>query len=75
EGAATAVPGDRQVVARVLDADDERVLLDVDGRPAQWRYADLGPGRVQVEFNRLDDAADEDVGDVDIDEEVEDEER
>lgn len=70
-----AVPGDRQVVARVLAADEERVLLDVDGRQGQWRYADLGPGRVQVEFNRLDEAADEDFGDVDIDEEVEGEER
>lgn len=76
EGAdATAVPGDRQVVARVLDADEERVLLDVDGQQGRWRYADLGPGRVQVEFNRLDAAADEDFGDLDIDEEVEDEER
>jgi ribosome maturation factor RimP len=72
---APAVPGDRQVVARVLDADDDRVLLDLDGRRGQWRYADLGPGRVQVEFSRLDDAADEDLGDLNIPEEVEDEER
>ena len=72
-------PGDRQVVGRVLTADGERVVLDLDGRRVEWVYADLGPGRVQVEFNRLEELADEDLdevgsGDID-DEEVEDEER
>ncbi|MEU4568513.1 ribosome maturation factor RimP [Micromonospora sp. NPDC023956] len=79
-------PGDRQVTGRVLAADDERVALDVDGERAEWTYAELGPGRVQVEFNRLDeideadefDATDEDgddIDDIDDEDDVEDEER
>lgn len=42
------------VTARVVDADDDGVTLDVDGtaRAATWRQ--LGPGKVQVEFNRAD---------------------
>ncbi|SCL33597.1 ribosome maturation factor RimP [Micromonospora pallida] len=77
-------PGDRQVTGRVVGADDERVVLDVDGEQATWTYAELGPGRVQVEFSRLDeideadefDATDEagEAGD-DDDDDVEDEER
>jgi ribosome maturation factor RimP len=76
-GVARAAGGvaDRQVVARVLDADDARVVLDVQGERAEWTYADLGPGRVQVEFSRLDDGDDE-LADMDLDDdEVEDEER
>jgi ribosome maturation factor RimP len=44
----------------------------VDGERVEWTYADLGPGRVQVEFNRLD--ADDELAE-DFDDEVEDEER
>lgn len=76
-GGASAAGGaaDRQVEARVLDADDARVVLDIEGERAQWPYADLGPGRVQVEFSRLD-AADDELADMDFDDdEVEDEER
>ncbi|GLY21201.1 hypothetical protein Misp04_09330 [Micromonospora sp. NBRC 101691] len=76
-------PGDRQVTGRVLEADGERVVLDVDGERAEWTYAELGPGRVQVEFNRLDeideaeefDATDEAGDDIDDEDDVEDEER
>jgi ribosome maturation factor RimP len=74
-GGASAAGGmaDRQVTARVLDADDEHVVIGVEGERAQVTYADLGPGRVQVEFSRLDDADNEFAED--FDEEVEDEER
>ncbi|ASW54064.1 ribosome maturation factor RimP [Plantactinospora sp. KBS50] len=69
---------DRQITGRVLAADDEWVTIDVAGEPARWSYPDLGPGRVQVEFTRLDDADDADESaefdDFD-DEDVEDEER
>ncbi|XTZ15220.1 ribosome maturation factor RimP [Micromonospora echinospora] len=76
-------PGDRQVTGRVLEADGERVVLDVDGERVEWTYAELGPGRVQVEFNRLDeideseefDATDEAGDDIDDEDDVEDEER
>jgi ribosome maturation factor RimP len=80
--------GDRQVTARVLGADDEGVRLETDGGEARWAYAQLGPGRVQVEFTRLaelgepdefDDADEtdeyDDADDIDDDDDVEDEER
>lgn len=72
--------GGRQVTARVAGVDDDLVRLDVDGDVQQWRCPDLGPGRVQVEFNRLDEVADEDLAPADgpvddDDDEVEDEER
>ncbi|MER6595686.1 ribosome maturation factor RimP [Micromonospora purpureochromogenes] len=75
--------GDRQVTGRVVAADDERVVLETDSGRAEHPYAELGPGRVQVEFSRLDeiDEAGEDTGDIDdIDDtddedDVEDEER
>jgi ribosome maturation factor RimP len=41
--------------ARVIDADQERVTLDIDGARRTVRYDDLGPGRVQIEFGRLSD--------------------
>ncbi|GAB3847736.1 hypothetical protein GCM10029963_29690 [Micromonospora andamanensis] len=67
-------PGvDRQVTGRVVDADAERVVLETDADRAEWAYADLGPGRVQVEFTRLDELAESE--DVDDDDDVEDEER
>jgi ribosome maturation factor RimP len=71
--APSAGPAERQVVGRVVNADDARVVLEIDGDRAEWAYADLRPGRVQVEFSRLDDA--EDGLDMDLDDEVEDEER
>jgi ribosome maturation factor RimP len=64
---------DEQVTGRVVDADDERVVLDLDGQLREWGYTELGPGRVQVEFGRLDETADEefdDAGDVDDEEEA-----
>jgi ribosome maturation factor RimP len=38
---------------RVLVAGDTGVTLDVDGDRAEFDYAELGPGRVQVEFGRV----------------------
>jgi ribosome maturation factor RimP len=54
-------PTERQITGRVVAADDERVRFDLAGVAGEWAYADLGPGRVQVEFNRLDEVADEDL--------------
>lgn len=70
--------GDRQVTGRIAAADDERVTLETDAGRAEHPYAELGPGRVQVEFHRLDEVSDEDLGDdtdIDDDEDLEDEER
>lgn len=67
---------DRQLTGRITAADDERVTLDIDGEARQLAYGQLGPGRVQVEFTRLDEEFDDDaIDDAIDDEEVEDEER
>jgi ribosome maturation factor RimP len=59
--------GGRQLTARVLDADETGVLLDIDsGR--HIAYPELGPGRVQVEFHRPDESAGEDGPTGDLDE-------
>ncbi|MEV1147312.1 ribosome maturation factor RimP, partial [Micromonospora sp. NPDC049799] len=78
--ARAAEGADRQVTGRILAADDERVTLETEAGPAEFTYSDLGPGRVQVEFTRLDEAVDEagdtdDFDDFDDDDDVEDEER
>lgn len=42
----------RTVTARVVAASDTGVTLESDGARRDLAYADLGAGRVQVEFNR-----------------------
>lgn len=64
-GSATAAPVSRQITGRVVSADAERVVLDLDGEVRSWAYGELGPGRVQVEFTRWDPADDEPLGDDD----------
>ena len=60
------------LIGRVTEAGDEGVVLDVDGTARALTYAELGPGKVQIEFKRLDEA---DFGDEDdVDDEDEDEE-
>lgn len=49
--------------ARVISADQDGVVLEIDGARRTVGYGDLGPGRVQVEFGHLDDI--EDVDEVD----------
>ena len=44
------------VTGRVSAADESGVRLDVDGTVHSHPWDRLGPGRVQVEFNRADDA-------------------
>jgi len=51
-----AEAGPVEVRARVIEADGEAVTLQLDGKPCTVSYAELGPGRVQVEFGRLADA-------------------
>lgn len=54
------------MTGRVLAAGDEGVELDVRGEPRTLAYSELGPGKVQIEFKRLDEAEfledDEDEG-------------
>jgi ribosome maturation factor RimP len=46
------IVGAGERTARVVSADDAGVLLDIDGAEQQVPWADLGSGRVQIEFNR-----------------------
>jgi ribosome maturation factor RimP len=59
---------DRAVVGRVTVADDSGVELDVDGQPRRLAYSELGPGRVQIEFNRLTELADDELAEIDDEE-------
>ena len=54
------------LTGRVLAADDDGVDFDVDGTERHVAFAELGSGKVQVEFNRAGPAAD-DADDVDVD--------
>ena len=47
----TAADG-RRFTGRVVDVSGSSVVLEVDGVPQEYPVGDLGPGRVQVEFNR-----------------------
>ncbi|HKS98629.1 MAG TPA: ribosome maturation factor RimP, partial [Rugosimonospora sp.] len=67
--------GAERLTGRVTGAGDDRVTLDVAGVVREFGYADLGPGRVQVEFSRLDELTDDDLLDEDLlDDEDEEEE-
>ena len=44
------------LTGRITAADETGVVLDVDGKSTEIPYADLGPGKVQIEFKRLDEA-------------------
>ena len=60
------------VTGRVTAADDQGIVLDVDGRARELTYAELGPGKVQIEFKRMDDVEfDEDAAADDDDDEDE----
>jgi ribosome maturation factor RimP len=51
------------VEGRVVSATDQGVLLDVAGRSREFGYAELGPGKILLEFGHV--TADADGGDSD----------
>jgi ribosome maturation factor RimP len=64
------------LTGRVTEVGDEGIVLDVDGTPRALTFAELGPGKVQIEFKRMDDAqfaadelSDDDESDNDEDDE------
>jgi ribosome maturation factor RimP len=46
------IAGTGERTGRVTQVDDDGVVLDVDGAETRAAWADLGDGRMQVEFNR-----------------------
>ena len=44
----------RTVSGRVIAADDDGVVLDIEGEQRGFGFTELGPGKVQVEFRRDD---------------------
>ena len=50
---AVAPEGAAAMTGRVLGVDGSTVRLDVAGQEVQHEIGDLGPGRVQVEFSRV----------------------
>ena len=48
----TAAQPVTEVTGRVVTAGDSGVTLEVEGRYREFTYAQLGPGRVQVEFGK-----------------------
>jgi ribosome maturation factor RimP len=68
---------DHRLTGRITAADERGIMLDVDGRQHEYGYPQLGPGRVQIEFGRLDNLGDDETGDgefADLEEREEDEE-
>jgi ribosome maturation factor RimP len=51
------------ILGRITGVSEFGVTLEQDGSAREYRYADLGPGRVQVEFGHLEDeTGEEDIG-------------
>lgn len=44
--------GEHSITGRLLGTDDAGVTLETDGARRSYSWGELGPGRVQVEFNR-----------------------
>ncbi len=62
----TVTAGGEELTGRVLQVDDDGVVLEVEGAGRTLAWTDLGPGRVQVEFSRAaDEAADDEAADDD----------
>jgi ribosome maturation factor RimP len=52
----------QSVVGRVVDADADAVRLDIGGTRRTVPWSGLGPGKIQVEFNRPDVGGDQERG-------------
>lgn len=59
--------GEKSLTGRVVDADADGITLDVDGKEHAVGYDALGPGRVQVEFKRMNEISDEELAEFDDD--------
>jgi ribosome maturation factor RimP len=55
------------VLARIMAADPEAVALDIDGAERAVAYADLGKGRIEVEFSRMEAMSEDNMVDFEAD--------
>jgi ribosome maturation factor RimP len=67
-------PAGATVEGRITGASADAITLDVGGESRQFGYGDLGPGKIKIEFARIDAAGDDDGIDADSDDEGADEE-
>jgi ribosome maturation factor RimP len=75
-------PAEAIVEGRVTGASADAITMDVEGESRQFGYGDLGPGKIKIEFARIDAAGagedllddDADTDDADSDDEGADEE-
>jgi ribosome maturation factor RimP len=44
--------GGQTVTGRIMDSDEQRAVLDVDGSPREVALAEVANAKVQIEFNR-----------------------
>jgi ribosome maturation factor RimP len=58
DNGADAVADAQAVTGRIAATDARAVRLDVAGESREFSYAELGPGKIQIEFAPLDDGAD-----------------
>jgi ribosome maturation factor RimP len=54
--------GGRQITGRITAVSEAGVSLDVNGLATEAAFAELGPARVQVEFARLAELTDDEIG-------------
>jgi ribosome maturation factor RimP len=57
------------LTGRVTATDDQGIVLDVDGITRELAYAELGPGKVQIEFKRMNEIEFDEDDDAEDDEE------
>jgi ribosome maturation factor RimP len=67
DGSAQEGNGVATAEGRVIGSSAAGVTLENDGVTREYAYADLGPGRVQVEFGHFDAPGSDDLGDDDLD--------
>jgi ribosome maturation factor RimP len=65
--------GDKQLTGRIMKADDDGVVLSADGTEHELPYAELGTGKVQLEFTRAEAISDDDLAPIDGAEDYDDE--
>jgi ribosome maturation factor RimP len=68
QGAESQGASGRTVEGRIIGASADGITLDVAGESRQFGYGELGPGKIKIEFARIDAVSDDDgIDDEDLD--------